>query len=100
MDDETRDVLKALGTGGTFAMAQAMMEFFGFRAVPSHRIMGLYEVAEFARASSRQVVHNWTTRQGLDTPVPFRRLASGPLWDRDKWDEWLMAHPNLDRRNR
>src|SRR3982751_5696410 len=55
--------------------------------MPEQEIMGLQEIAAFARVTPAAVA-NWRTRF-KDFPKPVAELAAGPVFRRDQLVSWL-----------
>lgn len=55
----------------------------------STNIVGISEIAEFARVT-KQAVANWRQRYD-DFPQPIQNLQSGPVWDREKVEAWVKS---------
>jgi chromosome partitioning protein len=57
--------------------------------VDSQRLLGIAEIADFARVS-KQAVSNWRERYD-HFPKPMQMLQSGPVWDREKVEAWVKS---------
>lgn len=101
MDEQklTRQVLLALGNGGTMAMAQSVTSFItsmNLPAVPPRNLVGLAEVA-IMTGRSKQTVCNWIGRGNQGFPAPVVHLAATKVWDREQVQVWMAGHPDLVR---
>ncbi len=101
MDEQTltRQVLKALGNGGTMEMATNVVAFLNERrvpAVPPANLVGLAEVAEMT-GRTKQAVCNWIGRGNQGFPAPVAHLAATKVWDREQVEVWMQGHPELVR---
>src|SRR6266404_4503616 len=55
--------------------------------MPSENLVGIAEIAEFAKVT-KQAVANW--RQRYDNfPRPIQSLQSGPVWERETVEAWV-----------
>jgi|TARA_R110002096_G_scaffold49157_1_gene130137 chromosome partitioning protein len=54
------------------------------------KLVGIAEIADFAGVS-KQAVSNWRMRYD-HFPRPIQNLQSGPVWDREKVEEWVKGH--------
>ena len=101
MDEQTltRQVLLALGNGGTMEMAQSVTAFIltsNLPAVSPGNLVGLAEVATMT-GRSKQTVCNWIGRGTQGFPAPFVHLAATKVWDREQVTVWMSGHPELVR---
>jgi hypothetical protein len=93
MDPLTRDILGALGTGGTVEMAERVQLWVETRrpGIRPERMMGLAEVAEFIGrnlAMMRRIVDDPTEA----FPAPVASLAATKVWDRAQVEVWKAGH--------
>lgn len=100
MDEQTltRQVLLALGNGGTMEMAQSVTAFIlGMGpSLRSDNLIGLAEVAKLT-GRSKQTVCNWIGRGNQGFPAPLVHLAATKVWDREQVQVWMAGHPELVR---
>lgn len=101
MDEQalTRQVLLALGNGGTMEMAQSVTAFIistKLPAVSPSDLVGLAEVAQMT-GRSKQTVCNWIGRGNQGFPAPLVHLAATKVWDREQVQVWMQGHPELVR---
>jgi len=95
----TRQVLLALGNGGTMEMAQSVVAFIVTSNLPSVAptdIIGLAEVAKLT-GRSKQTVCNWIGRGNQGFPAPLTVLAATKVWDKEQVLVWMAGHPELVR---
>lgn len=57
--------------------------------MPTENLLGIAEVANFANVS-KQAVSNWRMRYD-DFPRPLQSLQSGPVWEREKIENWVNS---------
>jgi chromosome partitioning protein len=55
----------------------------------TNNLLGVAEIAELAGVS-KQAVSNWRMRYD-DFPRPIQNLQSGPVWDREKINDWVKS---------
>lgn len=97
----TRQVLLALGNGGTMEMAQSVVAFIVSTKLPAvspNDLVGLAEVAKMT-GRSKQTVCNWIGRGNQGFPAPLVHLAATKVWDREQVKVWMAGHPELVRVN-
>lgn len=105
---ELREILHALGTGGTAAMAEGVQSWLAARganavsdgdSVWPEDILGLAEVAAMLGVS-KQLIGHWIARDAHSFPRPVATLAATRIWDRAKVEVWAAGHAELLRRRR
>lgn len=58
------------------------------------KLVGIAEIAEFAKVS-KQAVSNWRLRHD-HFPKPIEQLQSGPVWDRETIEGWVRSFKRED----
>lgn len=96
MDDITRQILKALGTGGTTAMADNVREWIdnrpdSTRGIPADDIAGFTEIVKILDRPAAAVRHAMQTDPTFPTPVTT--LHATPIWDAAQITTWGAGNP-------
>jgi hypothetical protein len=114
-DPRLREVVQALGDGGTMEMGERVLAWMDRSAPPSitlptapksvappshdcgvspQNLLGAAEVAQMLGAGV-VTVRSWTSRPQFAFPPPVVTLAAGKIWDREQVELWADGHPDL-----
>jgi hypothetical protein len=98
---EIREILQALGTGGTREMAERVKTWVDTRrrsvvlpGIPPENLLGLAEVSALTRIPEG-TIDAWATFEQVSFPAPAATLAATKVWDRDQVAVWMRGHPDL-----